>query len=285
MDQISAKQIFEQYYRRTTRKFAQNFLFDANINARIVSAAEDLRGKIVVEVGPGPGGLTLEILKHDVKKLYLIEYDDHWVSVWRELKAQFGEKLEVIGCDALHFNLADLSPNVVISNLPYNISTQLLFRWLPNFDLGEKFVLMFQKEVADRLIAVPSTKAYGKLSILVQWKSRVRKVFDLEPGSFFPAPKVKSSVLQFSPFAPNNGEYRENFECFSQMLTDAFAHRRKTIRGPLGKYFADPLEVLRSLGYNENTRAEQITVADFVKICQMYSDSKRSSTFMPHYRY
>ncbi|MDR2794987.1 MAG: 16S rRNA (adenine(1518)-N(6)/adenine(1519)-N(6))-dimethyltransferase RsmA [Holosporaceae bacterium] len=272
MNEISAKQIFEQYYRKTTRRFGQNFLFDANINAKIVSAAGDLRNKVVAEVGPGPGGLTLEILKCDVQKLYIIEYDDHWISVWQELKPQFGGKLEVIGCDALHFRLDDISPNIVISNLPYNISTQLLFRWLPNFDLCEKFILMFQKEVADRFIAVPSTKAYGKLSILVQWKSRVRKIFDLEPGSFFPPPQVKSSVLQFSPFAKSNCECHENFDGFSQMLTHAFAHRRKTIRGSLKKYFVNPSEVLRNLGYDENTRAEQITVADFIKMYKMYSE-------------
>ncbi|MDR2682094.1 MAG: 16S rRNA (adenine(1518)-N(6)/adenine(1519)-N(6))-dimethyltransferase RsmA [Holosporaceae bacterium] len=275
MREISAKWIFEQYYRRTAKKFGQNFLFDARINNKIVSAVGDLQNKIVVEVGPGPGGLTLEILKRDIQKLYLVEYDAHWVSVWRELKPQFGEKLEIIERDALHFNLSDVAPNVVISNLPYNISTQLLFRWLPHFDLCEKFLLMFQKEVADRLGAIPSTKAYGRLSVLVQWKSKVRKIFDLEPGSFFPSPKVKSSVLQFSPFAKNDCECYENFECFSQMLQDLFAHRRKIVQGPLKKYFENPSEILHDLGYDINARAEQIAVTDFIKMCKIYSESNR----------
>ncbi|GHT93408.1 hypothetical protein FACS1894122_08580 [Alphaproteobacteria bacterium] len=331
---LSAKWIFENYYRKTHKKFGQNFLFDENINSRIVSTAGDLQNKIVVEIGPGPGGLTLEILKRNPKKLYVIEYDNHWASVWRELRPMFGDKLEVIECDALmvapqafthldsvsalqaHYpygsegseaenacgatthavragltstctesastlqayhaygsegSEAEKGSNVtLVSNLPYNISTQLLFKWLPQFDLCETYVLMFQKEVADRLCAVPSTKSYGRISVLAQWRSTVRKVFDLEPGSFSPPPKVKSSVLQFVPFSRDECDHYEDFECFSQILTDVFMHRRKIMLGPMKKYFQNPVEVLQSLGYDSNTRAEQISVQDFIKILQLH---------------
>jgi 16S rRNA (adenine1518-N6/adenine1519-N6)-dimethyltransferase len=262
MNFLSSKEIFDQFGGGTNKKLGQNFLFDANINRRIVSVAGDLSHKVVVEIGPGPGGLTLEILQKSVKKLYVIEFDKHWADVWRKLKNQyFGDKLEVIECDALSFDLQDISPNVIVSNLPYNISTQLLFRWLPEFHRYEKLVLMFQKEVADRLYARPSTKSYGRLSVLSQSVSVISKAFDLEPGSFFPAPKVKSTVVKFEPFSEPS--YSEKL---SNILTDAFCHRRKVVSKSLKKYFADPDTVLQNLGYKPNARAEEISVNDYLKM-------------------
>ncbi len=262
----SAKKIFERFYNKASKKFGQNFLFDENINRKIVSAAGDLSGKIVVEIGPGPGGITLEILKQNINKLFIIEFDKHWYNAWNDLKCHFGAKLEVIECDALRFNLKSVSPNVIISNLPYNISTQLLFKWLPEFDLYEKMILMFQKEVADRIYANSCTKSYGKLSVLCQWKSKVSKIFELEPGTFYPPPKVKSTVVKFAPFQQE--EIRDiEFKNMSDLLTNAFANRRKTVAKSLGKFFQDPIRVLEDFGYNKNTRAEEISVNDFIEIC------------------
>lgn len=262
----SAKEIFDTFYNKASKKFGQNFLFDENINRKIVSAAGNLSGKIVVEIGPGPGGLTLEILKQNINKLFIIELDKHWCNVWNDLKHHFGAKLEIIECDALSFDLKSISPNIIISNLPYNISTQLLFKWLPKFDLYEKMILMFQKEVADRLYANPCTKNYGKLSVLCQWKSKVSKVFDLEPGSFSPPPKVKSAVVKFTPFQLE--EIKDiDFKNMSDLLTNAFANRRKIITKSLGKSFQDPIQILEDFGYNKNTRAEEISVNDFIEIC------------------
>lgn len=261
----SAKGIFDTFYNKASKKFGQNFLFDENINRRIVAAAGDLSGKTVVEIGPGPGGLTLEILKQNIAKLFIIEFDKRWHSVWVELKNHFGDKLEVIEYDALKFDLKSISPNIIISNLPYNISTQLLFKWLPEFDLYEKMILMFQKEVADRIYANPCTKNYGKLSVLCQWKSKVSKVFDLEPGSFSPPPKVRSTVVKFVPF-PKEATEQLEFKMMSNLLTDAFMCRRKTVAKSLRKYFQDPVQILENFGYNKNTRAEEISVDDFIKI-------------------
>jgi 16S rRNA (adenine1518-N6/adenine1519-N6)-dimethyltransferase len=271
---ISAKEIFDKYGCGTTKKLGQNFLFDENINRKIVAAAGDLSDKIIAEIGPGPGGLTLEIVKHNIRKLYLIEYDRRWAEVWRELRfaLEIEEKLEIIGCDALKFDMKTISPNIIISNLPYNISTQLLFRWLPEFDFYEKLVLTFQKEVADRLYASPCTKSYGKLSVLSQWKSKVSKVFDIEPGSFSPAPKVRSSVVQFQPFQCDP-QTRRKFQLFSDILTAAFAHRRKIVVKHFEKYFSNPIEILEKFGYDKNTRAEQISVDDYVAICDICADN------------
>jgi len=262
----SAKEIFNEFYNKTSKRFGQNFLFDENINHKIVSAAGDLSGKTVVEIGPGPGGLTVEILKQDIKKLCIIELDRHWAEVWRNLRSHFDDKLEVIECDALKFDFKTISPNIIISNLPYNISTQLLFKWLSEFDLYEKLILMFQKEVADRIYARPHTKNYGKLSVLCQWKSEVSKIFDLEPGSFSPPPKVKSTVVKFTPFQKEKAN-NIAFKIMSDLLTDAFANRRKTVVKSLGKYFQNPAQILEDLGYDKNTRAEEISVDDFIKMC------------------
>ena len=276
MNELSAKSIFDTFLNRADKKFGQNFLFDEKINRKIVSVAGELSGKTVVEVGPGPGGLTLEILKQSIKKLYVVELDTRVAEVWRTLQPQFGEKLEIIECDALKFDLKNVTPDVVISNLPYNISTELLLRWLPEFDICERYVLMFQKEVADRLCAVPKTKDYGRLSVLTQWKAKVSKAFDLDPGSFFPPPKVKSTVLKFDPFERKNIIGVDHYEEFSDLLTEVFAHRRKMMLKFLGKFFETPEITLASIGYSSTTRAEEISVADYIRLFESYLSSDKA---------
>ncbi|MDR0677783.1 MAG: 16S rRNA (adenine(1518)-N(6)/adenine(1519)-N(6))-dimethyltransferase RsmA [Holosporaceae bacterium] len=261
---LSAKRIFSYFKKAVQKKFGQNFIFDEKINSKIVSTAGDIAEKVVAEIGPGPGGLTLEILKRNVKKLYLIELDSHWSDVWRKLSDLFPGKLEVIEKDALGFDMATIPIDIIISNLPYNISAQLLIKWIQVPNLCSEMILMFQKEVADRLYASPSTKAYGRLSVLVQWIASVTKIFDLEPGSFFPSPKVKSTLLKIIPF---NYNYKmDDFYFFSHFLTYMFQHRRKSVFKPLSKFVERPEELLVSLGYNRNTRAEEICVDHYVKI-------------------
>ena len=264
-DQLTAKKIFDSFQNKTTKKFGQNFLFDRNINRKIIASAGDLTDKVVMEVGPGPGGLTLEILQHPIKKLYIIEIDKRWAEAWRELSYLFDGKLEVIEKDALRFDEEEISPQVIISNLPYNISTVLLTKWLEKFDQFEKLVLMFQKEVADRLYAKPCTKSYGKLSVLTQWKSEVTKMFDLDPGCFTPPPKVKSTVVKFVP-KNTVGDYK----LFSSVLNDAFLHRRKLLAKTLRKYSENIEEILQNLGYSKLVRAEEISVDDFQKMISYF---------------
>lgn len=278
-DQLTAKQIFSAFPNATTKKFGQNFIFDPNINSKIVDSAGDLTDRIVVEIGPGPGGLTLEILKHPIKKLYVVEIDRRWADVWRKLSEKFDGKLEVIEKDALKFDERTVSPQVIISNLPYNVSTLLLTKWLANFDRYEKLVLMFQKEVADRLYAKKSTKSYGKLSVLTQWKSEVEKAFDLDPGCFTPPPKVKSTVVKFYPKIVH-----EDYKLFSAILNDAFLHRRKLLVKALKQYSENIEQILEGLGHSRLVRAEEISVEDFIKLAnilnrQIYLEHPQSDFF------
>ncbi len=266
-DQLTAKSIFSAFPNATTKRFGQNFIFDSNINEKIVASAGDLENKVVMEVGPGPGGLTLEILKRSIKKLYVVEIDERWADVWRKLSKRFNGKLEVIEQDALKFDEKKISPQVIISNLPYNISTLLLTKWLADFDRYERLILMFQKEVADRLYAKKSTKSYGKLSVLAQWKSEVEKAFDLDPGCFSPPPKVKSTVVKFFPKV-----VREDYELFSKILNDAFLHRRKLLVKALKKYSENIEEILKDLGYSRLVRAEEISVEDFRRLVELLSN-------------
>ncbi|MDR2067461.1 MAG: 16S rRNA (adenine(1518)-N(6)/adenine(1519)-N(6))-dimethyltransferase RsmA [Holosporaceae bacterium] len=268
LENLSAKTIFDEFYNKTKKKFGQNFLFDGKISRKIVLAAGDLSGKIVLEIGPGPGGLTLEILKQNVKKLFVLEFDSHWAEVWRSLRHIFGDKLEVVECDALKFDTERIAPEVIISNLPYNISTQLICKWLPRFHLYERLILIFQKEVADRFCALPRTKAYGRLSVLAQWKSKVSKIFNLESGSSFPAPRVKSAVLKFVPFKLNQCSCAEEYLQFDNFLASMFMHRRKMAIKYLGAFLPDPEDTLKILGYDKNIRAEEISVADYIKILE-----------------
>ncbi|MDR1561443.1 MAG: 16S rRNA (adenine(1518)-N(6)/adenine(1519)-N(6))-dimethyltransferase RsmA [Holosporaceae bacterium] len=269
LQNISAKQIFNKFHGKIEKKFGQHFLFDKQINHKILSTAGDITDKTIVEIGPGPGGLTLEILKQNIKKLYVVEIDHQWATVWKNLEFLFKGKLSTIECDALAFDMRKISPNIIISNLPYNISTQLLCKWLVNFDMYDQLVLVFQKEVADRLYAVPCTKAYGKLSVLAQWKSQVSKMFDLEAGSFFPIPDVKSTVVKFTPFKLSKHQSIEKHKIFSNLLIQVFSQRRKIVAKSLGKFFENPEQVLKELGYDKNTRAEQISVSDYIKMLDL----------------
>lgn len=277
MNGLSAKGIFDTFLNRAEKKFGQNFLFDEKINRKIVSVAGNLDGRTLVEIGPGPGGITLEILKQNIKKLYVVEFDSRWADVWKSLQNHFDGRLEVIECDALDFALKSVSPDIVISNLPYNISTELLLRWLPEFDICERYVLMFQKEVADRLCAAPKTKEYGRLSVLAQWKSSVTKAFDLEPGCFFPPPKVKSTVLRFDPFEKKQIVGAERYDEFARLLSDVFSHRRKTAVKFLKNFFDKPESALASIGYSANVRAEEISVSDYIELFKLYCSSDKAS--------
>ena len=267
---ISAKSLFDRYYQKTSKKLGQNFLFDEKINRKIISAAGDLAEKLVLEIGPGPGGLTLEILKNDIAKLCVVEMDSHWAGMWKELSDQFDGKLQVEQADALNFDLRTVAPQIIISNLPYNISTQLLYRWLFNFNLCEKYVLMFQKEVAERIYAFHGTKSYGRLSVLCQIRAAITKCFDLEPGSFTPPPKIKSTVVKFIPFSNERTLDDQKFKKLDQFLSKVFSCRRKTIIKSMKEFFNDPIMVLEDLGYNEKVRAEEISVQDYKKLCEKY---------------
>lgn len=259
---LSPRKVYGKYRQNMRKELGQNFIFDENINKKIIDAAGDLSDKIVVEIGPGPGGLTLEILRRNVQKLYIIEYDPHWCKVWSELQRYSDGKLELIQGDAMKIDVTELKPQKIISNLPYNISTQLLYKWFENFSMFDELVLMFQKEVADRIIAKPKTKAYGQMSIVAQWLSEIEKICDLPPDVFSPPPKVHSTVLRICPkkYVPDFDKFHD----FVKLLTEAFSQRRKVVR----KNIRNPMifDELLKLGYGENIRAEEISVEDYIQL-------------------
>jgi len=250
------------------KRLGQHFLLDLNLTRRIARAAAPLGRGTVIEVGPGPGGLTRALLLEGAARVVAIEVDPRALAALAELAAAAAGRLQVIEADALTLDAAGLgaAPRRIVANLPYNISTVLLVRWLHAADAIADMVLMFQKEVVSRLVALPRSKDYGRLSVLAQHVCEVRRLFDVPPAAFVPPPKVTSSVARLTPRPA------------SQRLTDlapletvtaaAFGQRRKMLRGALAGIFADPVAILESLGLSPMARAEELSVADFVRLAR-----------------
>lgn len=254
------------------KKFGQNFLFDSNITDKIARYAGlscgDLEDKNVIEIGPGPGGLTRSLLRAGAKSVTAVEFDPRAVGALQDLKAVSGGRLEVVEGDALEIDLMTLvpAPRVIVANLPYNIATPLLIGWLKQLraDAGnyDAFILMFQKEVAQRIVADVGDKAYGRLSVIANWLCETKKLFDLSPSAFTPPPKVTSSVVQFVPKALDGDAPR--FEDLERVTAAAFGQRRKMIRSSLRDYAA----AVEACGLNPELRAENLSGSDFIKLAK-----------------
>jgi len=222
---------------KAKKSLGQNFLIDQNIIKKI-SAIKNIKEKIILEVGPGTGNLTLSILEKKPKKVYVVEKDENLSS---ELQKKFKEKINIINDDILNVNekKIDNEKMVVFGNLPYNISTEILSKWILNLDQNnfwfDCLILMFQKEVANRIIAKYNTKDYGRLSILSNWKLDIEKICDIKPGSFFPKPKIDSSLLFFRPKKNFlNFKNPKNLEKITRIF---FNHRRKMLKKPYNQLF------------------------------------------------
>lgn len=254
---------------RAQKKLGQNFLLDLNITDKIARAAGDLRGVAVFEIGPGPGGLTRSLLRAGAERVIAVEYDPRAVAALRDLAGAAAGRLSIVQDDALRVDLRALAPSgtrrAVVANLPYNIATPLLIEWLrqirENPAAFDFMLLMFQKEVAQRLTAVPGTKDYGRLSIMAQWLCRVERIFDLPPEVFTPPPKVTSSVVWFKPRVLPAGD--PSFADVERVTAAAFGQRRKMLRGAL-KSCPGALESLEKAGINPQRRAEQLDIAEFI---------------------
>lgn len=254
---------------RAEKKLGQNFLLDRNITDKIIRQAGDLSGKTVIEIGPGPGGLTRSLLRSAACKVIAVEFDARAVAALEDLKAIDPARLEIIQGDALHLDLLALSaaPRVIIANLPYNIATPLLVKWLQQIyadhSAYDEMILMFQKEVAERITASPGSKAYGRLSVVSQWLCDCKKLFDLPPSAFTPPPKVRSSIVRFTPkvLAPE----RPDFAAVEKVTAAAFGQRRKMLRSSL-KDYAGHFAVL---GIDPEKRAENLSVEEFLKLAKV----------------
>jgi len=252
------------------KRLGQHFLLDLNLTRRIARAAQPLDQGTIIEVGPGPGGLTRALLLEGAARVVAVEVDRRAIDALHELQAVAEGRLEVVEGDALAMNPAALGlpPRRIVANLPYNISTALLVRWLHAADKIADMVLMFQKEVVDRLAAVPRTKDYGRLSVLAQHVCEVRRLFDVAPSAFVPPPKVTSSVARLTPRPAN--QRLADLGPLERLTAGAFGQRRKMLRGALSGLFADPASVLRALGLSPTARAEELSIGDFVRLADAW---------------
>jgi 16S rRNA (adenine1518-N6/adenine1519-N6)-dimethyltransferase len=251
------------------KRFGQHFLLDLNLTRRIARAAQPIDEGTVIEIGPGPGGLTRALLLEGAAKVVAIEVDPRALGALAELQAASGGHLQVIEADALTIDPASLgpAPRRIVANLPYNISTPLLVRWLQRADAIADMVLMFQKEVVDRLVASPRTKDYGRLSVLAQHVCEIRRLFDIPPAAFVPPPKVTSSVARLTPRPAS--QRLADLAPLEKVTAAAFGQRRKMLRGALAGLFADPVATLEGIGLAPTARAEELSVADFIKLAEM----------------
>ena len=260
-------------YKKAKKSLGQNFLIDQNILEKIVNTVQ-VENKEILEIGPGSGNLTTHILKKNPKKIYVIEKDDDLSSF---LNKKFVDKINIINDDVLNISENKISKNklTVFGNLPYNISTEILSKWIVN--LNENFwfnelVLMFQKEVADRIIAKSNTSNYGRLSILSNWKLNVEKIIDIKPESFLPKPKINSSLLIFSPkknfFKLNNAK---NLEMITRVF---FNQRRKMIKKPFNQVFNDAKKIAEKFGINLNLRPQNLNPETYYKLVKEFEDLK-----------
>lgn len=271
---LTTKEFVEKYELMAKKALGQNFLLDANITDKIVRLSlcnqglDDLSNEVVVEVGPGPGGLTQAVLRKNPKKFSVIEMDERCLSILGEIK-EYYKQLEIIGGDALKFdwdNKASVDGKFhVVSNLPYNISVVLLTNWLNKIENIKSLTLMFQKEVADRITADIGCKDYGRISVISQLQCEVVKLFDLSPTCFVPAPKIWSSVLLFVPRQDSLDE--QTLNKVSKLTELAFGQRRKMIRQSL-KSINGILEILEELAIEPTLRAENLTPGQYLDIAK-----------------
>jgi 16S rRNA (adenine1518-N6/adenine1519-N6)-dimethyltransferase len=266
------------------RALGQNFLFDLNLTRKIARAAGPLAGVVVIEVGPGPGGLTRALLSEGAEKVIAIERDARALGALAEIAEHWPGRLEIIEGDALRMApetlvaKAGAMPIRIVANLPYNIATALLAGWLeaePWPPFYDRLMLMFQREVAERIVATPAERAdYGRLAVLVGWRTAARILFDIPPAAFTPAPKVTSSVVELIPRA--NPEACDA-GTLSALTQAAFGQRRKMLRQSLRGFTAarglDPVELITAAGLEPTMRAEEVDVAGFVSLARAAAGS------------
>jgi 16S rRNA (adenine1518-N6/adenine1519-N6)-dimethyltransferase len=272
------REVIRRHALDARKSLGQNFLLDLNLTARIARAGGPLAGVTVVEVGPGPGGLTRALLAEGAARVIAIERDERALAALAEIAARYPGRLDAIAGDALDFDPRPhisagpaVGPARVIANLPYNIATALLVGWLtadpwpPWYDM---LVLMFQREVAERIVATPGGKAYGRLAVLAGWRTEAKILFDVSAAAFVPPPKVTSSLVRLVPRATPLACDRAALE---RVTEAAFGQRRKMLRQSLRTLGLDPRPLLASAGIAETARAEDIPVEGFVALARAFA--------------
>lgn len=271
------RDVIKEHDLQAKKSFGQNFLLDLNLTGKIARVAGDLTNSVVYEVGPGPGGLTRGLLANGAKRVVAVEMDKRCLPALEQVSNAYGGKLTVHLGDALDIdepNLLQVAPDEearIASNLPYNVGTMLFVKWLTNKDWlpwYKSLTLMFQQEVAERIVAQPGCKAYGRLSVLAQWRGRVRIAMKVPAAAFTPPPKVASAIIHFEPTEPLDG--RVALSDLETVVERAFGQRRKMLRASLKGLGVDTLALLEAAGLEPTLRAENVSVAQFVELARQY---------------
>jgi 16S rRNA (adenine1518-N6/adenine1519-N6)-dimethyltransferase len=266
------------------RRLGQNFLFDLNLTRRIARAAAPLQDRHVIEIGAGPGGLTRALLAEGAGHVVAVERDPRCLGALAELAAVYPGRLEIVAGDALALDPVALAPapRKIVANLPYNIATALLLAWLDQITAFDALILMFQREVALRLVAAPHSKSYGRLSVLTQWLAEPRILFDVPASAFVPPPKVTSSVVALvprpAPLAPAAKPVLE------RVLAAAFGQRRKMLRSSLAGLGVSSEALLASAGVAATARAEELGIAEFCALARAAELANAGGTTAPRPR-
>jgi 16S rRNA (adenine1518-N6/adenine1519-N6)-dimethyltransferase len=271
------REVIRRHGLSAKRSLGQNFLLDLNLTGRIARAAGPLADATVVEVGPGPGGLTRALLGEGAHRVIAVERDQRAIAALEDIAAHHPGRLTIIVGDALEFDPRSHlhgRPARIVANLPYNIATALLVGWLttePWPPWYDRLVLMFQREVAERIVATPGRKQYGRLSVLAAWRTQAKILFDVHPSNFVPPPKVTSSVVELIPHTQPMACDRRLLE---RVTASAFGQRRKMLRQSLRALGLDPLRLLAAAGLSPTARAEDIPVEGFVALARALEQAK-----------
>jgi 16S rRNA (adenine1518-N6/adenine1519-N6)-dimethyltransferase len=271
------REVIRRYGLTPKKSLGQNFLFDLNLTARIARAAEPLENITVVEIGPGPGGLTRALLALGARRVVAIERDQRAMAALAEIAARYPGRLEIVAGDALSIDPRDqLGPERarVVANLPYNIATSLLIGWLtvePWPPWYDSLLLMFQREVAERIVGTPGSKSYGRLSVLSGWRTEAKILFDVARSAFVPPPKVTSSVVRLTPRPVPLACQSAALE---RVTAAAFGQRRKMLRQSLKTLGVDTGALLAAAGIEPTARAEEIPIEGFVALANIFTEKK-----------
>jgi len=268
-DLPALRDVVAQHGLQANKAFGQNYLFDLNLTGRIARLAGDLSDTTVFEVGPGPGGLTRPLLSEtSAKKIIAVEKDKRFIEALQPLVDIAEGRLQLIEGDALKTDLVSLAPapRAVIANLPYNVGTELLISWLHTPNEFTQFILMFQKEVAERIVAKPNTKEYGRLAVLAQNLCEAKIALNVPASAFTPPPKVTSSVIHLKP---KPEAHKVPIKTLEKLTAAAFGQRRKMLRQSLKEH----LPILEQAGIDSSLRPEDLTVTDFLRLAQMIENN------------
>jgi 16S rRNA (adenine1518-N6/adenine1519-N6)-dimethyltransferase len=278
------REVIRQHALSARKSLGQNFLLDLNLTARIARAAGPLENATIIEIGPGPGGLTRALLALGARRVIAVERDQRALAALEEISARYPGRLEIICADAQHFDPRPLLGGTtakIVANLPYNIATALLIDWLsiepwpPWYDM---MVLMFQREVAERIVARANDEAYGRLGVLTNWRTEPKILFDISPAAFVPQPKVTSSVVRLVPrIAPEPCDRK----ALEMVAAAAFGQRRKMLRQSLKSLPVDPARLAEAAGVELTRRAETIPVSGFVAMARELTDIRSGKLNIP----